>query len=104
MKVLNKMDNDVTYTLGKEQFTLLRRQENEIDKKIAEHPVFKMHLKNGAVEVLGDEPKKAEGKKADSANKEEYRQELLKQCKEKGLKVNPNTGIEKLEAKLKESK
>ena len=98
------MDNDVTYTLGKEQFTLLRKQENEIDKKIAEHPVFKIHLKNGAVEVLGDEPKKAEGKKEDSANKEEYRQELLKQCKEKGLKVNPNTGIEKLEAKLKESK
>lgn len=92
------MDNDVTYTLGKEQFTLLRRQENEIDRKIAEHPVFKMHLKNGAVEVLGDEqPAKKDDDKADA---EALRQELLQNCKDKGIKVNPNTGIPKLKEKL----
>lgn len=102
MKVLNKMDNDVIYTLGKEQFTLLRKQENEIDKKIAEHPVFKMHLRNGAVEVLGDEqPAKKDDDKADT---EALRQELLQKCKDKGIKVNPNTGIDKLKAKLEENK
>lgn len=98
MKVLNKMDNDVTYTLGKEQFTLLRKQENEIDKKIAEHPVFKLHLKNGAIEILGDEESaKTDDKKADT---EALRKELLQKCKDKGIKVNPNTGIDKLKAKL----
>ena len=102
MKVLNKMDNDVTYTLGKEQFTLLRKQENEIDKKIAEHPVFKLHLKNGAIEILGDEESaKTDDKKADT---EALRKELLQKCKDKGIKVNPNTGIDKLKAKLEENK
>ncbi len=109
MKVLNKMDNDVTYTLGKEQFTLLRKQENEIDRKMAEHPVFKMHLKNGAVEVLGDEqPVKSESKTGETfktkEDAEKYRQGLLQKCKDKGIKVNPNTGIDKLKAKLEESK
>lgn len=104
MKILSKMDNDVSYTFGKEVFTLLRKQENELGRKVAEHPVFKLHLKNGAVEILGDrnEPKKAEGKEADSDNKEEYRQELLQKCKDKGIKVNPNTGIAKLKEKLGE--
>lgn len=99
------MDNDVTYTLGKEQFTLLRKQENEIDKKIAEHPVFKMHLKNGAVEVLGDkQPAKSESKTGETfetkEDAEKYRKELLQKCKDKGIKVNPNTGIPKLKEKL----
>ena len=96
------MDNDVTYTLGKEQFTLLRKQENKIDKKIAEHPVFKLHLKNGAIEILGDEESaKTDDKKADT---EALRKELLQKCKDKGIKVNPNTGIDKLKAKLEENK
>ena len=106
MKVLSKMDSDVTYTLGKEKFLLLKNQECELDRRVAEHPVFKIHLAHGGVVITGDENalKKAEGKITDSSNKEEYRQALLKQCKEKGIRVNPNTGIEKLETKLKESK
>lgn len=96
------MNSDVIYTLGKEKFTLLRNQENELDRRIAEHPLFKQHLKNGAVEILGDEqPAKNDDEKADA---EALRQELLQQCKDKGIKVNPNTGIDKLKAKLEESK
>ena len=99
MKVLSKMDSDVTYTIGKEKFLLLKNQECELDRRVAEHPVFKIHLANGGVVITGDqgEPKCGQTKKADD---EVLRQELLKQCKEKGIKVMPNTGIAKLKEKL----
>lgn len=101
MKVLSKMDSDVTYTIGKEKFLLLKNQECELDRRVAEHPVFKIHLANGGVHILGDQ---CEAKKEDKQDTEALRQELLKQCKDKGIKVNPNTGIAKLKAKLEECK
>lgn len=107
MKILNKMDSDVTYTIGKEKFTLLKNQENELDRRIAEHPVFKQHLKNGVVEILTPSEPRENGNEGETfetkEDEEKYRQELLQKCKDKGIKVNPNTGIDKLKAKLEES-
>lgn len=100
MKVLNKMDNDVTYTFSKFDFILLpKKEEVEVDKKLANHPLFKLHLENGAVEITGDQ---CEAKKEDKQDTEALCQELLKKCKEKGIKVMPNTGIAKLKEKLGE--
>ena len=94
------MDNDVIYTVNNEEFLLPKKQESELDRKVAEHPVFKLHLMRGAVEITGDqcEAKKEEEKQ----DTEAIRQELLQKCKEKGIKVNPNTGIAKLKEKLGE--
>lgn len=97
MKVLSKMDNDVTYTLGDKKFLLPKGQECEIDGQVAEHPVFKIHLANGGVVITGDQ---CEAKQEEKQDTEALRQELLKQCKEKGIKVMPNTGIAKLKEKL----
>ena len=114
MKVLSKMDNDVTYTIGKENYLLLKKQECELDKRVAEHPVFKIHLANGGVEILDsvtkviiedkeltEMPKDAECE-ITPEDSEKYRQELIQKCKDKGIKVNPNTGIKKLKEKLGE--
>lgn len=99
MKVLSKMDSDVSYTLGEDKFLLKAKQECELDSKIKEHPVFKTHLANDSVIVLDN---KGSGKsdETEAAKQEAYRQELLKQCAEKNIKVNPQTGIKKLEEKL----
>ena len=93
------MDNDVIYTVGNENFLLPKKQECELDRKVAEHPVFKLHLMRGAVEITGDQN---DAKKEDKQDAEALRQELLQKCKEKGIKVNSNTGIAKLKEKLGE--
>lgn len=100
MKVLSKMDSDVTYMFSKADGILLPKlQITEVDGKLANHPLFKLHLENGGVEILGDQCEAIEEEKQDA---EALRQELLKKCKDKGIKVNPNTGIKKLKEKLGE--
>lgn len=94
------MDSDVTYMFSKTEGILLPKlQETEVDRKLAKHPIFKLHLDNGGVEILGDQCEAIKDEKQDA---EALRQELLKKCKEKGIKVMPNTGIKKLKENLGE--
>ena len=98
MKVLSKMDSDVTYMFSKSEGILLPKlQITEVDEKLAKHPIFKLHLDNGGVEILGNQ---CEAKKDEKQDTEALRQELIKKCQAKGIKVMLNTGIKKLKEKL----
>lgn len=94
MKVLNKMQTGVDYVVNGQTITLNANETTFTNEALKDNPVFQTHLKNNAVEIVGEET---------IDTKEAYRQELLQKCKDRGIKVNPNTGITKLEKALKDN-
>ena len=99
IKIKNKMNCGVDYVCGEKVYRLDANSCIDVEESIKQNEVFSMHVASGAVEIIGASNQAPQT----STETDEYRKKLLELCKINNIKVNQNTGIAKLEAKLTEN-